>query len=567
LSSLVKQLAEGQSSLSGDIKSLYDKHKAKRTRPSSTDLLSVLQSVAAMYSKVFIVLDALDECEASNGCLQDFLSEIFSFRARLGANIFATSRPSHVVTEEFKNSTVLEIRARDEDVRKYLDGRMAQLKRDVDWSAEFEEEIKVKIIGAAQGMYEDHYELTICTNFTRFLLVQLHFDSLIGEWSEKQIRFALERLPTGDDGYDKAYRTAMERIEGQLKPQKKLAKMVLSWITCARRPLSTTELQHAVAIETNTYVLDENNLPLIDNMVSVCAGLVTVDKDSNIIRLVHYTTQEYFQRTRDKWLANAESDIAKSCVTYISFSAFERGVCLTYDKFKERLSLNKLYDYAARNWGHHARKDPESYKYTIAFLEDSMKVRASYQVIEGPRQYDFDSQKYDRSITGLHLVAYFGLQETVARLLLDKGAEINATDEYGRTPLSWAAYNGHEAIARLLLDKGAEVNATDDYGVTPLSEAASNGHEAIARLLLDKGAEVNATDIYGVTPLLEAASNGHEAVARLLLDKGAEINATDISGRTPLLWAASNGHEAIARLLLDKGAEVNANYKYRMTPL
>jgi ankyrin repeat protein len=55
-----------------------------------------------------------------------------------------------------------------------------------------------------------------------------------------------------------------------------------------------------------------------------------------------------------------------------------------------------------------------------------------------------------------------------------------------------AASNGHEAIARLLLDKGAEVNANYKYRMTPLLEAASNGHEAIARLLLDKGAEINA---------------------------------------------------------------------------
>jgi hypothetical protein len=90
----------------------------------------------------------------------------------------------------------------------------------------------------------------------------------------------------------------MDRIEGQVSGQEKLAKEVLLWITCAKRPLITSELQHALAVEVGKPELDEENLSKIEYMVSVCAGLVTVDEDSNIIRLVHYTTQEYFEPRR-----------------------------------------------------------------------------------------------------------------------------------------------------------------------------------------------------------------------------------------------------------------------------
>ena len=85
----------------------------------------------------------------------------------------------------------------------------------------------------------------------------------------------------------------MERIGGQVKDQEELAKQVLSWITCAKRPLTTSELQHALAVEVGESALDEENLPQIEDIVSVCAGLVTVDKESKFIRLVHYITQEY----------------------------------------------------------------------------------------------------------------------------------------------------------------------------------------------------------------------------------------------------------------------------------
>jgi hypothetical protein len=80
-----------------------------------------------------------------------------------------------------------------------------------------------------------------------------------------------------------------------------IANDVLSWITCAKRPLTTSELRHALAVEIGESELDEENLPEIEDMVSVCAGLVTVDEESDVIRLVHYTTQEYFERTWTSW--------------------------------------------------------------------------------------------------------------------------------------------------------------------------------------------------------------------------------------------------------------------------
>lgn len=159
------------------------------------------------------------------------------------------------------------------------------------------------------------------------------------------------------------------------------------------------------------------------------------------------------------------------------------------------------------------------------------------------------------------------LQKTSA--LLKKGAQVNAADENGLTPLYVAAISGHEAVVRLLIEKGAEVD-TRDYTLfgTPLLMAATLGHAATARLLLEKGARVNAANIFGVTPLHWAAGNGHEAVVRLLLEKGAEINAArKDNGWTPLHQAAVKGHEAVVRLLIEKGAHINAADQNASTPL
>ena len=146
----------------------------------------------------------------------------------------------------------------------------------------------------------------------------------------------------------------MERIKAQDIDSRELAEHVLSWIVHAKRQLYITELQHALAVEVGEPELDEENLPQIDDMVSVCAGLVTVDKESKTIRLVHYTTQEYFERTWTSWIPNVQTDITKTCVSYLSFNTFEAGFCSSDETFYKRLQSNVLYDYASRYWGCHA---------------------------------------------------------------------------------------------------------------------------------------------------------------------------------------------------------------------
>jgi Cdc6-like AAA superfamily ATPase len=159
LASLLKQLSQERPCLPDSVKALYDHHKDKRTRPSFQEILRVLQSVAAIYSRVFIIIDALDECQVSEGCRSRFLSEIFTLQQKCEVNIFATSRFILEVTEKFKGHTSLEIRAHNEDVRKYLEGRILQSDRK--FLKTFHEEIKTKITKAVDGMYVPYI---VCVN-------------------------------------------------------------------------------------------------------------------------------------------------------------------------------------------------------------------------------------------------------------------------------------------------------------------------------------------------------------------------------------------------------------------
>ncbi|KAH8586052.1 ankyrin repeat protein, partial [Bisporella sp. PMI_857] len=449
LTSVLKQLAQGQSLLPDSIRSLYDKHKNRRTRPSFDEVTEVLQSVAAMYSRLFIVVDALDECQTSNGCRARFLADILNLQAKYRANIFATSRIIPEIMEKFQGSISLEIRASEQDVRKYVNGQISHLPYFVGRNPELQEKIKSEIVKVVDGM---------------FLLAQLHLHSLIGKRSPKSVRAALERLPTGSEAYDQAYKDAMERIERQVKNREELAKQILQWVTCAKRLLTTSELQLALAVEVGEVELDQDNFPQIEDMVSACAGLVTVDEESGTIRLVHYTAQEYLERTQKQWFPNAETDITRICVTYLSFNTFESGFCQTDDEFEERLRSNQLYDYAAHNWGHHARAVPiEMSKFILDFLQTSSKVSGSGQAMIAAKDYRYRgySQDVPRQITGVHLAACFGLVDMIVALL-ENGNEPDIKDTYGRTPLSYAAERGYEAVVTLLLGKdGVDPNAKD----------------------------------------------------------------------------------------------------------
>ena len=280
-----------------------------------------------------------------------------------------------------------------------------------------------------------------------------------------------------------AYKHAMERINGQKSGFRQLAKKVLSWIICAKRPLTTLELQHALAVNIGDPELDKENIPEIEDMASVCAGLVTVDEESYIIRLVHYTTQEYFERTWESWFPNAQTDITKICVTYLSFNAFGTGFCLTDKEFEARLQSNALYNYAAQNWGNHAHGDlGEVEELIVDFLKSEAKVAASSQAMIVSPDYHFRgySQEAPQQMKGVHLAAYFGLRDTMTALLENR-YEPDSKDSYGQTPLSWAARNGHEAVVKLLLaTEKVNLDSKDSkYGQTPLSWAAKNGQEAV----------------------------------------------------------------------------------------
>jgi len=181
----------------------------------------------------------------------------------------------------------------------------------------------------------------------------------------------------------------------------------------------------------------------------------------------------------------------------------------------------------------------------------------NHRIDEGSDINSQDSSRY--GATPLHVTVMCS-QESAAELLIERGAEID--DQGGRivgTPLYGAAYSGNIIIAKLLIDKGANVNAKSADKSTPLHAATNGRHVSIAKLLIDNGADVNAKKRYGRTPLYLAAKIGHADLVELLIKSGAKIETkTPDTKNTALDIAIRLGHKEAAQVLRKHGSTSTA---------
>lgn len=158
-------------------------------------------------------------------------------------------------------------------------------------------------------------------------------------------------------------------------------------------------------------------------------------------------------------------------------------------------------------------------------------------------------------MTPLHYAALYGNTESV-RLLLERGADVNARNKSGATPLIYGAYNFEKT--RLLVEKGADVNAKSTAGMTPLLVAVSvHGNTPTVRYLIEKGADVKAQGPLGTDALLTASYKGDTEMVRLLLTKGCDPKKKDMGGFSAFLNSFSDTDQERVRVLLDAGSDVN----------
>lgn len=397
-----------------------------------------------------------------------------------------------------------------------------------------------------------------------FLLTELHLKSLIELDNPKAVLQALRRLPVE---LEASYDEAISRIERQPDQHRTRAKQVLSWISFTLRPLTVIELRQALAVELGSKEFDKSSLPALTRLVSVCAGLVAVDRQRQVIRLVHETTQQYFERNRLKLFPAAQQEISKICLTYLYFDVLAKGPCLTDEEMESRLHELPFFDYAARHWGDHVREseDKSVQSLTLQLLGDDAKLMSFVQRWHRPAiQGGKYSQRYPKRLLGIHVAAAFGLERIILELL-NNGADVDSGDETGWTPLTWAVSKGYVDTVRLFLEKGANDLLGDPSGRLPIHYAAQRGDKHIVELLANRHPNLNQKNKFGETPLHLAALEGHVEVVQLLLVRNAMIDIQDNKGRTALHRSVHGQHPNVVAALLSGNANPIQHDKHRET--
>jgi len=160
-------------------------------------------------------------------------------------------------------------------------------------------------------------------------------------------------------------------------------------------------------------------------------------------------------------------------------------------------------------------------------------------------------------MTQLHFFCFKGMTSSVMRMLDMKSIDVEAREggrENGDTCLLAAAEYGHLEICRLLIDKGADIEAKGWEGMTPLHYAAANGHIEIARLLCDHGADIEARSYSGWRPLHFATRYDHISIVKELIEvRNADINARLNGWKTALGLARGRGETNTVAYLVSHG--------------
>ncbi|KAF5544724.1 ankyrin protein [Fusarium mexicanum] len=584
--SVLRQLCERLSPLPDGIMQLYSQYRPRRMGAPPERIETELESLSDPFSRIFMVVDALDEWATENGDLYSLPAELLRLQKRLAINLLVTSRPIPLISNQFNNYPCIAITAQQQDIHTYVSNFRWPESSCIGKIPKLRDLVKRTMSQIVKGM---------------FLLARLYLYSLENETSERDVADALKRFEdrannSGNDPkfniVDQAYDDTIRRLREQHQNSSDLAFRVLAWICCTGWKLPASAIQHGLALREGDTTFHEDGMIDEQLLLSVCCGLVEIPQGTREIRLAHYTTEIFFQQNLhliDEYFlvrhsldcqlpSSSDAYLARQCVTCLSIGLpghRQEGIDMQhiyfedtkyFDALVDELDSNPLYKYGAFNWSGHVRRlSPldKTYKTSIDFLQARGMVDQAVLMI-----LDLGT-------------SLFGLVNLAESLM--KNLDINSMDSFGRTALVWALeclacefepiprywdlyirnfdiYDGiyidRRHIIETLLRSGADPHMPGCYGDTALHLAAILGDVEIVQNLLDCGADIHASNIYGDIPLVLAVRYGKESTYMKLLERGA-VDVCGENSRTALIEAASVGDLALMEKLIEKGATVD----------
>ncbi|RCI12325.1 hypothetical protein L249_0689 [Ophiocordyceps polyrhachis-furcata BCC 54312] len=600
LASLIKQLCVARPDTPYSVARLGE-DKERGHRPGTDKLEEALIATACGFSHTFIVIDGLDECPQLEGKREKLLEVLNNImdRAPRNLHVFCTSRTEPDIAGAMDDisrapgQSFAEIdltakrRMLDGDIDLYVRSTLAS-KSYKSWPEDIKNEARDTLLEKADGMFQ---------------YVSHQLDVLKKLSNIPSVRRALGDLP---NGLDETYERVLLNTEPSLRHQ---IKSMLQWLAFSRRLLTLDELAEIFILHPESdVVLDiKERLFEADDVLKYLASLVAVAEikrdpahptgEVTSIRLVHFSIKEYLisSRIADGPVkqfsfseSNAHLHIAHSCIAYH----------LHRSSTKEPSTSYTLARYAADYWMFHLEMTPRqcwpeetrlgalralgagSQSLLNMFKRSPLRSRGgelcrplcltalwgrcrlSEMLLcadEYTTQEDLDCALVRAAMKG-HL--------TVARLLLDRGADFNAAilgiydlspEERRIDAFEATIWSGNEELLTLLLDRGADINKQRGKGGTALQIALANRKPHLAKLLIKRGAGIDVSNEAGSALTLAVSLNDPTEMLEYLLDNDVDVNTWDVKYGTALQRAASsNKSVTVLRLLLDRGAEVNA---------
>lgn len=564
-------------------------HNGGQLRMMFSTLWEILEKSAndPEAGEIICVLDALDECkESARNDLIQKLCHLYSSRDKTGMRlkILVTSRPYELIERSFYvlREKMLNISLKGED-------ESEKISKEIDMVIDVRvpyicKNRRYPLKPEVQNALIDRLKNT--QNRT-YLWLHLIFDVIENSLDSSKIRLErlVQKIPaTVDEAYEKLL---MRNTDPESAAQ---ARRLLHVVVAATRPLALHEMNIAIAIDEKlndqetfrSYAeLDlDDDMPFKTKIRNICGLFVSIH-DSKVY-LIHQTAREFLvSRTDSPNFSTLGTRIIKTwkhSLNPVESNHVLVKICLAYlllsdlDSSEHTAETTSFLIYTADHWFTHFHKAKIETENGI--LESTLTV-CDTQSSTFQRWFPLYWQSQQAlhysapAVNTLMIASYFGLEAVVKILLRMDDVELNCMDIHSRTPLSWAASEGHIEVVRQLLAKdGVDFNSKDNRGLTPFAWAVEMDHIQIVKILLEKTEiDINVKNKNGWTPFAMAINRRHFEIVKMMLEKdNLDLNSQNgNSGETPLILALkipSDEVEAIeiSKLLLAK-KEVDVNLR------
>lgn len=568
------QIIQSSPPLQRELKAYMDSsgHMSRSIQSLGMDTLwKHLKTALSHMPRVYLVADALDEMDTGNDEFLQTLAQLGSWKSAQ-VKILITSRPVSNVEVPLRGAKVSMLQVRLEE--RFVDVDIATfVERALETSSITSDQqilIKAAVPGRANGL---------------FLYAKLAMDAFLEP--NANVRQVLQVLPAD---LNTMYTDLLQEHRRRSSVPDDIQLLILSWVTHATHPLRLLEMAEIIVVTHDKQNIQRDIKAAKDLVRTACGPLLEVLPDETVSVVHHSFTEFLLGSTRSSNATNfpiltpgsTHERLVLSCFRYLKSGCLDGSMEDEDDdltmrgraRLKSKRIAKKLefpfFEYALKEWSFHCGKsfsEGHESKDLMPALEEFLTPGLRFDAWLREKSQWLQC----RSPAPLHIAAYYGLAPYIRFISKHPKTELNIGDAGGRTPLHYAAENGHDMAAKVLIEAGANPDKEAKYGEKPIHVAAQNNHPNVIRALLEAGVDpmtiktrddprrecVVVPSSYGYTALLYACQRGNfEALEALL--PSLSIKQVQLA----LHWAAKYRRPKMLELLVrHPGLNINAKVR------